>query len=140
MWQLLPKATLIISKLTYIFYGVVFIWNIYIVWLKNGRADHCSLCLSKGQSYLMHRKINKYTKIQYSRAVNEGERHKFWNIPINMHMGIHRGTDQPVAIMDSWIQCMHTLRRTKGIFHLIASTAVCRRQENPQQIESRAER
>jgi hypothetical protein len=51
----------------------------------------------------MHRKINKYTKIQYSRAVNEGERkgHKFWNIPINMHMGIHRGTDQPVAIMDT---------------------------------------
>jgi hypothetical protein len=43
MWQLLPKATLIISKLTYIFYGVVFIWNIYIVWLK-GRPGAVGEC------------------------------------------------------------------------------------------------
>lgn len=42
--------------------------------------------------------------------------------------------DQPVAIMDSWIQCMHT----QEIFHLTASTAVCKRKDGHQQTGSRA--
>jgi hypothetical protein len=42
--------------------------------------------------------------------------------------------DQPVAIMDSWIQSMHT----QDIFHLIASTAVCKRKDGHQRTGSRA--